>query len=59
MCKCFFCEQPLTPIIIEEIGFIIYDEVCKECMIFYEEERYDYEIPDDIFYDNNLDLDLK
>ena len=59
MCNCFFCDQPFTSIIIEEIGFIIYDEVCEECMTFFEEERYDYEIPDDIFYDNNLDLDLK
>ena len=58
MWKCFFCGEIITPFIIEESGYIIYDDVCEQCIIYFEEEKYDYKIPDDILYDN-FGLDLK
>ena len=54
----FFCGKTLTPTIIEETWFIIYEDVCVECIIYFDDKKYDYKNPDD-FLNNNYNLDLK
>ena len=51
MCNCYFCGAIVTPIIIEESGYIIYDDICEECDDYFDlltNKKYDYEIPDNI-----------
>ena len=56
MCKLFFCGKKVTPIIIEETGFCSFEDVCEDGIIFWR-RIYDYEIPDNILYDDyNLNL---
>ena len=31
ICNCYFCGAIVTPISIEDIGILVYNNVCKEC----------------------------
>ena len=61
MCKCYFCGESVIPIIIEDIGLLVYNNVCDDCDDYFDLltcEKYDYENPDNILYDD-YGLDYK